>query len=89
MSRHRSVVGIASFESRHEAGRLLAHVLDEAEVVPVLSLLNREATKQLRCKWELTVVPGASHLFEEVGALEGVAELAAAWFTSHLPLPRP
>jgi putative phosphoribosyl transferase len=51
--------------------------------------LNREATKQLRCKWELTVVPGASHLFEEPGALEGVAELAAAWFTNHLPLPRP
>jgi putative phosphoribosyl transferase len=51
--------------------------------------LNRETTKQLRCKWELTVVPGASHLFEEPGALEGVAELAAAWFTNHLPLPRP
>jgi putative phosphoribosyl transferase len=46
--------------------------------------LNREAATKLRCEWELAVVPGASHLFAEPGALEEVAELAATWFTKHL-----
>jgi hypothetical protein len=38
----------------------------------------------LRCTKELVIVPGASHLFEEPGTLEVVAELAAGWFTRHL-----
>ncbi len=46
--------------------------------------LNREAAAQLRAPWELAVVPGATHLFEEPGALDEVARLAAAWFTRHL-----
>jgi putative phosphoribosyl transferase len=46
--------------------------------------LNREAIAQLNCTTELTVVPGATHLFEEPGALERVAELAAAWFQQWL-----
>ncbi|GHF08289.1 MULTISPECIES: alpha/beta family hydrolase [Streptomyces] len=46
--------------------------------------LNREAAQQLRCEHRLTVVPGATHLFEEPGALDAVAELARDWFTSHL-----
>jgi putative phosphoribosyl transferase len=46
--------------------------------------LNREARAQLRCESELAVVPGATHLFEEPGALETVAELATDWFTQHL-----
>jgi hypothetical protein len=33
----------------------------------------------------LEIVPGATHLFEEPGALERVAELAVEWFTTHLP----
>ena len=45
--------------------------------------LNEEAAKLLRCEHELAVVPGATHLFEEPGALERVAELAATWFSSH------
>lgn len=45
--------------------------------------LNRLATRQLRCPYELSIVPGATHLFEEPGALERVAELASAWFTRH------
>ncbi|HUJ78984.1 MAG TPA: alpha/beta hydrolase [Nitrospiria bacterium] len=50
--------------------------------------LNRLAFSQLRGKKELTIVPGATHLFEEPGTLEQVAELAARWFTGHLsPLP--
>jgi alpha-beta hydrolase superfamily lysophospholipase len=35
-------------------------------------------------KVHLEIVPGATHLFEETGALEQVAELAADWFDSHL-----
>jgi putative phosphoribosyl transferase len=46
--------------------------------------LNRQARSMLRCPSELEVVPGATHLFEEPGALERVAALAAGWFTRHL-----
>jgi pimeloyl-ACP methyl ester carboxylesterase len=46
--------------------------------------LNREAASRLRCEWELAVVPGAGHLFEERGALEQVAALASGWFREHL-----
>ena len=50
--------------------------------------LNRAALADLRsCEHELAVVPGASHLFEEPGALEQVAELATGWFIRHLPPP--
>jgi putative phosphoribosyl transferase len=42
--------------------------------------LNRWAQARMRCTAELAVVPGATHLFEEPGALEHVAQLAAAWF---------
>lgn len=46
------------------------HVLD----------LNRSAQQRLRCHSELAIVRGATHLFEEPGALERVAELSATWF---------
>ena len=46
--------------------------------------LNEDAAKLLRCEQELAVVPRATHLFEEPGALERVAELAAGWFSAHL-----
>ena len=46
--------------------------------------LNEEAAKLLRCEHELAVVPGATHLFGEPGALELVADLAAGWFSEHL-----
>jgi putative phosphoribosyl transferase len=49
--------------------------------------LNREAAALLRCEHELAVVPGATHLFEEPGALEQVAELATAWLVRHLGRP--
>lgn len=45
---------------------------------------NEEAFSCLRCKKRLEIVPGASHLFEEAGALERVAVLATKWFTRHL-----
>jgi len=46
--------------------------------------LNRHAQSQLCCENELVVVPGATHLFEESGALDRVAQLAIDWFTRHL-----
>lgn len=46
--------------------------------------LNRHAQRELHCASELAVVAGATHLFEEPGALEQVASLASGWFESHL-----
>jgi len=46
--------------------------------------LNREAQRRLRCRSELVVVEGATHLFEEPGALEQVSALAADWFSAEL-----
>jgi pimeloyl-ACP methyl ester carboxylesterase len=46
--------------------------------------LNRQALAQLRCEKRLMIVPGASHLFEEPGALDEVARLARDWFRRHL-----
>jgi putative phosphoribosyl transferase len=46
--------------------------------------LNRQAQGRLRSETRLEIVPGATHLFEEPGALERVAELAASWFADHV-----
>jgi pimeloyl-ACP methyl ester carboxylesterase len=46
--------------------------------------LNETAYEQLNCEKALAVVPDATHLFEEPGALEEVARLAAEWFAKHL-----
>jgi putative phosphoribosyl transferase len=46
--------------------------------------LNREARERLRCESDLQVVPGATHLFEEPGALDRVAALATGWFTRRM-----
>jgi putative phosphoribosyl transferase len=51
--------------------------------VPVIAM-NEEAFAQMHAEKELKIVPGATHLFEEPGALEEVARLAAGWFTGHL-----
>lgn len=53
----------------------------------VVHALNREAGARLTGEVELEVVPGATHLFEEPGALEQVADLAARWFRVHLTGP--
>lgn len=42
--------------------------------------LNEEAMKYIRAETKLEIIPGATHLFEERGALERVAELATEWF---------
>jgi dienelactone hydrolase len=52
--------------------------------------LNREALRQLPGEARLEIVPGATHLFEEPGALEQVTELARDWFLLHLrPVAHP
>jgi putative phosphoribosyl transferase len=50
---------------------------------PVIAL-NERAQALMRCERRLVVVPGASHLFEERGALDQVATLAAEWFVEYL-----
>jgi putative phosphoribosyl transferase len=46
--------------------------------------LNKDAYDRLHCEKELMVVPGATHLFEEPGALDQVIDAACAWFSRHL-----
>jgi putative phosphoribosyl transferase len=45
---------------------------------------NRRAQRLLRCPNDLAVVQGATHFFEEPGALDRVIDLAIAWFNRHL-----
>ena len=45
--------------------------------------LNEQARAQMRCEVKIEIVPGATHLFEEPGALEQVAKLASDWFLLH------
>jgi len=46
--------------------------------------LNEMARDQIRCDVTLEIIPGATHLFQETGALEQVAKLASDWFSLHL-----
>ena len=46
--------------------------------------MNRSAFLRLRVAKELKIVPGATHLFEEVGTLEEVSRLAREWFQRYL-----
>ena len=46
--------------------------------------LNEMARDQMRCEVKMQIIPGATHLFEEPGALEQVAKLASDWFSLHL-----
>jgi putative phosphoribosyl transferase len=50
---------------------------------PVIQM-NRDAMRQMRADVTLEIVPGATHLFEEPGTLERVAELAGSWFAERL-----
>ncbi|HKC94350.1 MAG TPA: dienelactone hydrolase family protein [Nitrospira sp.] len=53
---------------------------------PVIEM-NRHAYRLLRCPKQVTIIPGATHLFEEPGTLEKVAEQALSWFQQHLAHP--
>jgi pimeloyl-ACP methyl ester carboxylesterase len=71
------------------AGDALANVLAPTLLIvggadPEVMALNRSALDRLRCKKQLKIVPRATHLFEETGALDVVASLAGAWFLQHL-----
>jgi putative phosphoribosyl transferase len=46
--------------------------------------LNRKALRRLRCEKQIEIIPDATHLFAEPGALQKVAKLAADWFRTHL-----
>jgi putative phosphoribosyl transferase len=46
--------------------------------------LNEQARDRMRCEVKLEIIPGATHLFEESGALEKVAKLASDWFVNHI-----
>ena len=50
---------------------------------PVIDM-NRSAFELLTCEKKLIIVPGATHLFEEPGTLEQVADRACTWFLHHL-----
>jgi dienelactone hydrolase len=71
------------------AGSALPHVKAPTLLIvgghdyPVIRM-NEHAFAQLRCKKRLEIVPGATHLFEEPGALEQVATLARDWFSRYL-----
>lgn len=47
-------------------------------------MLNQQATSEMRCPHTLSVIPGATHLFEEPGTLDAAARQAADWFEQHL-----
>ena len=71
------------------AGKALRHVraptlLIVGERDTVVLDLNRRAAEELAADCKLEIVPGATHLFEEPGALEQVAVLARDWFSLHL-----
>lgn len=72
---------------------LAAHALSQVTAPTLLIVggndgvvvdLNRKAMRQLRAEHKLETIPGATHLFEEPGALEKVAHLAREWFERHL-----
>jgi dienelactone hydrolase len=54
---------------------------------PVIDM-NSQAMAAMRCEKRMTIVPGATHLFEEPDALGAVSTLARDWFKSHLNQPR-
>jgi pimeloyl-ACP methyl ester carboxylesterase len=66
--------------TRVQAPTLLIVGEDDVQVIE----LNRAALAQLRCEKQLVIVSGATHLFEEPGALDEVARLARDWFHRHL-----
>ncbi|MBA2484709.1 MAG: dienelactone hydrolase family protein [Nitrospira sp.] len=70
-----------TYLSRVPAPTLLIVGGDDGPVID----MNREALTHLTCPKKLVIVPGASHLFEEPGTLEQVAEQALGWFQQYLP----
>jgi dienelactone hydrolase len=88
--RHGSVRAVVSRGGRADlAGNALPHVKAPTLLIAgardeQIVALNRDAFGRLTCEKRLSVVPDATHLFEEPGALDAVAHLATAWFERHL-----
>jgi dienelactone hydrolase len=85
--------GIAAVVSRGGRPDLAGDALARVEAPTLLIVggydepvieLNREAMRQMHAHVELEIVPGATHLFEEPGTLDQVADLAASWFARYL-----
>ena len=71
------------------AGELLHRVVAPTLLIvgsedPIVLDLNRKALAEMSGEKELKIVPRATHLFEEPGALEAVAEVAKEWFSRYL-----
>jgi dienelactone hydrolase len=84
---------IAAVVSRGGRPDLAGHALARVEAPTLLIVggydepvidLNRQAMRQMHAHVELEIVPGATHLFEEPGTLDQVADLAASWFARYL-----
>jgi len=90
---------VGAVVSRGGRPDLAAPILDRVKAPTLLIVggrdtvvidMNRQALAKLKAEKELVIVPGATHLFEEPGALEQVAKLAGDWFLKHLiPKSRP
>jgi len=87
------VPGIGAIVSRGGRPDLAGPALDEVQAATLLIVggndpqvlaLNRAALERLKCKARLEIVPSATHLFVEPGALEQVASLASTWFAAYL-----
>ncbi len=77
---HRFNIGLLAERLVHAAPTLLIVGGNDDIVIE----LNEMARDQMRCEVKLEILPGATHLFEEPGALEKVANLASDWFNAHL-----
>ncbi len=85
--------GVAAIVSRGGRPDLAMDYLDKVKAPTLLIVggndrpviaMNREAFENLKCKKEMVIIPRATHLFEEAGALDEVARLAANWFLKHM-----
>jgi dienelactone hydrolase len=91
----RSIGAVVSRGGRPDlAGALLPKVLAPTLLIvggrdDMVIQLNEAAYAQLQCEKAIRIVPGATHLFEEPGALDEVARLATEWFQQYLPPSRP
>jgi putative phosphoribosyl transferase len=86
--------GVAAIVSRGGRPDLAGDALDDVRAPTLLIVgsldepvlgMNREALARLRSEKDLRVVDGATHLFEEPGTLEQVADLARDWFVARMP----
>src|SRR6516162_4296938 len=86
----KAVSAVVSRGGRPDLAHKILHVVKAPTLLivggndDVVIELNEQALRQLRCPKELMIVSGATHLFEEPGALEEVSRLASEWFGRHL-----